>query len=276
MRNLLKLSLLTAVLTFSQMTWALDKVRITSGEWSPYMSLSLEHNGLIAQIAREAFEVQGVKVQISFFPWARTQELSKSGEWDATLAFTKTKLREPFYIFSDPIYTGHYVFFHRKEWTFQWNNYSDLSKYMMASTRGFGGMGQSFLDAEESGLIHVLRNTNDIQSFMMLQSRRVQLVPSDLEVGYVLLHDIFGKKAVNEFSHNPTQIRISDYCLAISKKSKKAQEILETFNAGLAKLRKSGRYAEILKSWYAKPIYKDAMPESPETMKKNPGPVIKS
>jgi polar amino acid transport system substrate-binding protein len=47
----------------------------------------------------------------------------------------------------------------------------------------------------------------------------------------------------------------------ISKKTKNGEALVKKFNAGLAQLRKSGRYDEILRYWYNKPIYKDAMPE---------------
>ena len=53
---------------------------------------------------------------------------------------------------------------------------------------------------------------------------------------------------------------MSDYRLAISKKVKNSRVLIDKFNEGLARLRKSGRYGEIIKSWYGRPIYKDAVP----------------
>ncbi|MDG0817822.1 substrate-binding periplasmic protein [Bdellovibrio svalbardensis] len=251
--------LFVSFLFFSQLAFAKIKVRITTGEWPPYISNSLDNKGLLAQITTEAFAQKDVAVQLGFFPWARTNELSKSGEWDGTIAYARLKEREKYYLFSDPIYVGRYVLFYLKTHPFNWTQYSDLKNIPMASTRGFGGMGDRFIQAEKDGLIKVERLTSDIQSFNMLRTGRVQAVPSDLEVGYVLLQKIYGKD-VQLFAHHPLAIQVSEYHLVISKKVKDPQNLIDTFNDGLKKLRHSGRYNEIIRSWYAKPIYQNAVP----------------
>lgn len=257
------------IFLFLQMGFAQNVVRVTAGEWSPYISNDLEYKGLLAQIAIEAFAKKGVTLKIGIFPWARATELSKSGEWDGTLAFAKLKEREKFYLYSDPIYTGRYVFFHLKNFALNWNTYQDLSKIKMASTRGFGGMGDEFLKAEKDHVIQVERFTSDAQSFQMLLSKRVQAVPSDLEVGYVLLRRLYGAESTKVFVHNTKAIQESPYHLVISKKAKNPEKIVETFNEGLKLLHSSGRYDEIVKSWYGKPLFKEAIP----IMKKEPASV---
>lgn len=236
-----------------------EVVRLSTGEWSPYISESLEHKGILAQIATEAFALKGMDVTLDFFPWGRATQLSKTGEWDGTLAFVRLVEREPFYLFSDIVYTGHYAFFHLKSQDFKWKDYSDLKNVLIASTIGFGGMGDEFIKAEKNGTIKVLRLGSDTQSFNMMMAKRAEAVPSDVEVGYVLARKLYGRNA-NLITHNSNYILKSDYRLAISKKSKNPQALLEKFNDGLAQLRKSGRYDEILRSWYEKPIYKDAVP----------------
>lgn len=248
------------ILIWMQFSFALSEVRVTSGEWSPYISSELPGNGLFVQLATEAFAQKGVKLKVGFFPWARTTELSKSGEWDGTIAFVKLKEREAYYLYGDPLYVGRYVFFHLKNHEISWNTYADLRKIKMASTRGFGGMGDEFIKAERDGVIQVERFTSDAQSFQMLLSNRVQAVPSDLEVGYVLLRKLYGDNATKLFSHSQKAILDSAYHLVVSKKAKNAQKILETYNEGLKMLKDSGRYEEIVRTWYAKPIYKDSIP----------------
>jgi ABC-type amino acid transport/signal transduction systems, periplasmic component/domain len=243
-----------------------EKVRITSGEWSPYVSKDLPQKGLFAQIAREAFALKGVDLEIEFFPWARTGNLSRTGERDGTLAYARLPEREKYYFYSDPIYIGRYAFFHLKSEKFDWKDYSDLRHITMAATRGFGGMGQAFLDAENKGEIKVLRLTSDTQSFGMMLSKRVQAVPSDVEVGYVMLKKEYGKN-VALFTYHPNLISKSEYHLVLSKKNPKSPELLKKFNEGLAQLRKSGRYDEILKSWYESPVYLNTVPD---TIPQNP------
>jgi polar amino acid transport system substrate-binding protein len=116
------------------------------------------------------------------------------------------------------------------------------------------------MQAEKNGTIKVLRLPSDIQSFSMLMAKRADAVPSDVEVGYVLLRQLYGDK-VSLFTHDSAHyIGKSDYRLAVSKKIKNGPALLEKFNDGLAQLRKSGRYDEILKTWYNRPVYKEAVP----------------
>ena len=258
--NVMRSASFLIILFFAQFSLAQNVVRITAGEWSPYISNDLDYKGLLVQIATEAFAQKGVTLKLGLFPWARATELSKSGEWDGTLAFAKLKEREKFYLFSEPIYIGRYVLFHLKTYPLSWNTYQDLSKVKMASTRGFGGMGDEFLKAEKEGVIQVERFTSDTQSFQMLLNKRVQAVPSDLEVGYILLRRLYGSDSTKLFTHAAKPIQESAYHLVISKKTKNAEKIIETFNEGLKQLHTSGRYQEILKSWYLKPLFKDALP----------------
>lgn len=243
-----------------QSSFAQTEIRVTAGEWSPYVSSDIENNGLLVQLAKEALAQKGVKLKLGIFPWARATELSKSGDWDGTLAFAKTKTREPFYYYTEPLYVGRYVFFHLKSTNLEWNTYADLGKVKMASTRGFGGMGDEFLKAEKDGVIQVERFTSDEQSFQMLLKKRVRAVPSDLEVGYVLLRKLYGNDATKLFNHCPKSIQDSAYHLVISKKAKNAEKIVETFNEGLRMLKASGRYDEIVKAWYSKPLFRDSIP----------------
>ncbi|WP_413291184.1 substrate-binding periplasmic protein [Bdellovibrio sp. HCB337] len=238
---------------------AKEVVRLSTGEWSPYISENLENKGILSQIATEAFAQKGIELTLDFFPWGRTTQLSKSGEWDGTLAFIRLSEREPFYLFTDPIYVGHYAFFHLKSYPFKWKDYGDLKNVLIASTIGFGGMGEEFIKAEKDGTIKVLRLQSDTQSFNMIMAKRAEVVPSDVEVGYVLAKKLYGKNA-DLMTHNSNYIVKSEYRVAISKKAKNAQALVDKFNEGLAQLRKSGRYDEILRSWYGKPIYKDAVP----------------
>lgn len=244
---------------FLQPTFAKEVVKLSTGEWSPYISESLDSKGILSQITAEAFAAKDIDVTFDFFPWGRATQLSKSGEMDGTLAFVKLAEREPFYLFTDPVYTGRYAFFHLQSFPLTWKTYPDLKNVTIASTIGFGGMGEDFMKAEKDGVIKVLRLSSDTQSFNMLMAKRAEAVPSDVEVGYVLARKLYGDKA-GQLTHDENYITVSEYRLAISKKRKDAQALVNKFNEGLAQLKKNGRYDEILRTWFERPLYKDAVP----------------
>lgn len=223
-------------------------VRITTGEWAPYTSQTLPDEGLLAEITRAAFADQGIDLKLAFFPWGRADQLSKSGDWDGTLAYAKTRERENYFFFSDPIYVGKYVLFHLKKHPLEWSTLTDLRDVPMATTIAFGGMGQPFLDAEKEGKLKVERLPSDVQSFNMLFNDRVRAVPSDLEVGNFLLQKIFPKD-FEHFTYSGHAVNESEYHLVISKKSSNAMKLIESFNKGLKNLKSSGRYKKILEKW---------------------------
>lgn len=239
---------------------AKEKIRLTTGEWVPYISEHLDNKGLFSQITIEAFATQGIDVELGFFPWQRVFQLSRSGEWDGTIAYAKTSERERYYIYSDPVYTGQYALFHLKNHPIKWQKYTDLHDIRIAATRGFGGMGQEFLEAEANKVINVDRLASDDQSFNMLLLGRVQAVASDVEVGYVLLHKLFGPEKASLFTHSPRLIQQAKYHLVLAKNLKKSEELMKKFNTGLNILKQSGRYNQIVNEFYQRKLYKEAIP----------------
>ena len=91
-----------------------DTIRLTNGEWPPYLSEHLEHYGVVSRIVTEAFALEGVKVEYGFFPWKQAYELAESGEWDGSLIWLRTPEREQYFYFSEPILQCNYVFWHLK------------------------------------------------------------------------------------------------------------------------------------------------------------------
>lgn len=247
-------------LTLSFDISAREKIRLTTGEWAPYTSESLDNKGLFAQITIEAFATQDVEVQLGFFPWQRVYQLSRTGEWDGTIAYAKTAERDQYYIYSEPVYTGNYVLFHLKGHPLKWQKYTDLAEIKIAATRGFGGMGQEFLEAEAKKVINVDRLASDDQSFNMLMLNRVQAVASDLEVGYVLINKLFGPDKSAQITYSSRIIQQSKYHLVLAKNLKKNEELMKKFNTGLALLKQSGRYNQILGEFYQRKFYKASMP----------------
>lgn len=249
-------------LSLSLSVSAREKIRLTTGEWSPYISENLENKGLFSQITVEAFATQGVDVELGFYPWQRVFQLSKNGEWDGTIAYAKTLEREKYYNYSDPVYTGKYVLFHLKNHPLKWEKYDDLKSITIAATRGFGGMGQEFIEAEERQIIKVNRLASDDLSFNMLLLNRVQAVASDAEVGYVLINKLFGTDKARLFTHSDHLIQNAKYHLVLSKNLKNGALLMKKFNLGLSSLKKSGRYAQIVKDFYQNRAYQDVIPSA--------------
>jgi polar amino acid transport system substrate-binding protein len=133
---------------------AYDTIRITNGEWPPYLSEHLKHYGLASRIITEAFALEGVKVSYGFFPWKRSFILAQNGEWDGTAVWFKSPGREQDFYISDPVIEASYVFFHLKSRRFDWNDVDSLKPYTIGATLEYN-YGEAFEQAEKNGLINV-------------------------------------------------------------------------------------------------------------------------
>ena len=66
--NTIKWMVLCFLLSCSSSVFAGEEIRITLGEWSPFISKELPHYGIVPHIISEIFNEAGVNVQYGFFP----------------------------------------------------------------------------------------------------------------------------------------------------------------------------------------------------------------
>ncbi|MBF0233705.1 MAG: hypothetical protein HQK65_11810 [Desulfamplus sp.] len=86
MKKLLKsILILSLALSFSSRSFAKEIIRLTNGEWPPYLHKELKYYGVASRIVTEAFALEGITVEYDFFPWGRAYEYAKSGEWNGSL-----------------------------------------------------------------------------------------------------------------------------------------------------------------------------------------------
>ena len=227
--------------------YAEETLRLASGEWPPYISEHLEHQGTVSRIVTEAFALGGVDVQYGYFPWSRSLEFAKNGVWDGTLVWFDTpERRESFYI-SDPVLDIQYVFFHLKDYPFDWNGIDDLSGIKIGGALEYH-YGEAFQAAEKSGKIHVERVASEVQNFQKLLRGRIHIFPNDLEAGYATLNQHFTPEQVKLFTHHAKPVKADPHHLLLSRKQEHNKKMLNIFNAGLKQLKSSGKFDLYLKT----------------------------
>ena len=99
---------------------AAEQVRLTNGEWPPYLGETLPHHGVASRIVAEAFALQGVEVQWEFHPWARSLKMAEQGLRDGSAVWFHNPERERHFHISEPVVESRYYFFHRKTHAFDW------------------------------------------------------------------------------------------------------------------------------------------------------------
>jgi len=206
MNKIVKLILMIVmVLYFSVNCSAQETIRITTGEWAPFISKDLKHGGVVLHIVKDAFKAVGIKVEYGFFPWARAKHLAQIGKWDGTAVWGISSERENFFYYSDLVMTSPYVLFHLKSYPLSWNTWDDLAGIPM------GGLietnyGPDFTRLNKAGKMDVEWVPNDGLNFTKLLAKRIKFVPLELDVGYHIINSNFSvenaidlKNTVNQF-----------------------------------------------------------------------------
>ena len=228
------------------MIFSQDVIRITNGEWPPYLSEDLKYYGLASRIVEEAFKLEGIRVEWSFFPWKRSFDLAKFGEWHASAIWFHSPEREEDFYLGGPVLMFSHVFFYLKEKQFSWNSVADLARYSIDATIEYD-YGQEFMEAEKSGKIKVDWVVSDEMNFTKLFADRIDIFPCDVEVGFSMLHKNFSPEEVALIDFHPKAVRHEPGYLLFSKRLEENKFFLEVFNRGLEKLKASGRYYEFVR-----------------------------
>ncbi|MCP4114551.1 MAG: amino acid ABC transporter substrate-binding protein [Desulfobacteraceae bacterium] len=221
-------------------------IRVATGEWKPYISKGLKHYGVCTHIVTEAFALEGVKVEIGFFPWPRAEHYAQTGEWDAMATLVSTPERKKVFNLSSVAYSSKRVFFYLKSYSFDWDTIDDLKDIDIGATIGYK-YGSMFENAEKEGKISVQRVPKDVQNFQKMLIGRIKIFPYTIEAGYFMLREQFSSDQAVKITHHPKILQKADYHVMFPKSSKRSQRLVELFNKGLKQLKKSGRYDQMFK-----------------------------
>lgn len=230
-----------------------EGIRLTNGEFQPYTSEDIKNYGIVSQIVKEAFSLEGIEVEYFFYPWNRALILASENVYDGSIGWSKTKEREEKFLYSEnPVFKGKAVFFYMDTLNFEWETFEDLKRYKIGMTRGYS-LGEFFSEAERlakvdrDAFFDIEYANEDIQNLKKLVSGRVDIFPLDLYVGKYFIAKYFPKCA--------DKIKFSEKALyegnqyLILYKSEKNKKIMKKFDRGLKDLIESGRYDEIEKSY---------------------------
>ncbi len=232
-------------LSISLNLYAQEAIRLTNGEWPPYLSKDLKHYGVASRIVTEAFALEGIKVEYGFFPWERALELAKQGDWDGSLVWFHTPEREKHFYYSDPVIYSTHVFFHLKSYKFDWNTIEGLQGVTIGGSLG-SYHENLFRKAEKSGKIRVEWVSRDEISFRKLLKGRIDIFSDDIDVGYLMLRKNFTPEEVQLVTYHPKPVLEGSGHLLLSKKVEKNRHLIVVFNKGLKRLRKSGKLDQYL------------------------------
>ncbi len=222
-----------------------DTIRLTNGEWQPFMSEHAAHYGFATHILTEAFALVGVEVEYGFFPWKRSMKLAREGKWDGTALWWDNEERRKYFFYTDPVVPTITVFFYLKSTEFDWNTYGDLREISIGGTLEYS-YSDEFDAAEAAGTIQTNRAANDKTGLKKLLKGRNTVFPGGLMTTYSLIRNTFSEEEAALFTHHPKPIAERPIYLLLSNKVPGNEQMRDRLNEGLRILKESGRYDQIL------------------------------
>ncbi len=232
--RIISLLCITAIASLSSVVSA-NTITLANGEWAPYMSKSLKQGGFMTQIVKEAFEAEGYQVEFTYLPWKRGFEEAKAGKFDGSLIWGRNSEREQFFHFTDPVITLSTALFQQKSNPISWSDPSDLGKLKVGGVTGYA---YGIEEYEKSGQVKIQRIASADNNYKKLSAGRLDVVLEDKDVGMELITQL---NLADSIEPNAKTLSDRDYFVIISKQSPRAQELIDAFNRGLAKLKAEGK-----------------------------------
>lgn len=242
----LSISLLSVVLPFA--VFANEKIRLTNGEWPPYLSENLAHYGYASHIISEAFLSVNVDVEYGFFPWKRSLEYAKFGQlftdnWNGSVVWVHTNERTTDFIYTDVVITDELILFSLKSNPLNWKSINDLQGKKIGGTlhTSYPLLEQ----ANKEGIIYLNRASNYEALFKRLLMKRIDAIPYTRDVARYFIKNNLSVEQREQIIFSPTVIETRQYHIILSKNISENNRFKDLFNQGLKNIKANGTYDKI-------------------------------
>lgn len=228
------------LLLMSSMAQARD-ITISTGGWPPFLTQEQRHNGFIAHLISDIFADAGIKVNFIYRPWARIYQETAAGEYAATAVWMDAADRHVDFYYSNAVLDETFVFFYLRENNFDWLEFVDLKGMKLGGDLGYS-YGPGLDSALEAGDFMMERMHDAVLNFKKLLHGRIALYPQEKSVGYFTLHQYLSADEAARVTHHPKPLLVNQSYILFPRSSSASRELRDTFNRGLAKFKKKGRY----------------------------------
>jgi len=241
-----KIAVCAILLGVSISAWG-KTIKLATGEWAPCIDSNVKNQGWCSQIVKEAFALENIKIELEFLPWARVFGQVKTGSHDASYVWSFKKERAKDMLYSEkPIsFAPAYVLYHRKILNLKWKTFSDLKKLNIGLTRSYNYKEfEKLTKIDKSFRVEYV--TSDIKNMKKLIHGRIDVFPMPILHGEQLLKDHFTEANRALITYNKTPFSAEKATFMIFPKSRKSSaKLKDTFDRGMVKLIKNGRYKKI-------------------------------
>lgn len=222
------------------------ELRIVSADFDPYTyETPIGGAGVMHEVVQELARRVGQSTYIEFLPWTRAQNLAQSKSNIGIMPLARVPERESSYNWIAPILEDPYVFFAKKNTTFDISSIKAAKKLRIGTFRG--SLAEVLL--RKMGINHFKSVDSDVQNVKMLKLDRI-----DIWVAPLSFKDRYkerGGLSGDELRVGASVILLKEY-FAVSKTldSKTVQKWRKAFET----MKQDGSYARIMIKHDFKPL----------------------
>lgn len=239
----LLVSLLLALPVFTQAD-SLDLV--TGNDYAPFTGRALPGGGMLAQVVQAALAERDIASTLDWRPWNRGYLMTLQGEYDATFPYVRTAEREREYLYSEPLFVAEQYLFSRAGEVFEPDDLAVLAGTRICYPLGWQPPAAIQRLVEEGHLTrHSPTGLDECAKLLLLN--RDDFFVSDLRLGQAALRATGAP--LSRFRRSLKIFSSSALHLIVPRRHPRAEELILSFNAGLASLRANGRYQQIIDAY---------------------------
>lgn len=219
------------------------KITLAAMPFEPSVGELMPDGGYCVHIASEAFKRAGYPVEVNYVPWARALEGAKAGVYDGVLGIYYNEERSAFLAYTDPLYQDRNVFFKRTADHIDGASLKDLTPYTIGIVQG------ASFSAEFDSATYLKKeaaSSNELNIKKLVKGRIDLFAVEDKNYVLYLVNTQYPEwKGVIEPIDIP--LGYSNLHVAISRKVKGYQAVVDAFNKGLREIVADGTMDRILK-----------------------------
>lgn len=215
---------------------AAETLSLVSGDdYPPFAGTDLTGGGVLTELVQQAFSASGIATSVDFKPWTRGYEESLGLDYDATYPYLGTPQRAVDFLFSDPLYQLNLRLYVRRDSAWHTGSPAELGDATFCLPSGYEVSGWV---RRENDRLNFARPRSMQQCHAMLQLGRVDvLISNPDEMAWQAV-------APRQIPHNVRQLPepVDDVTLhlIIPRAHPQARQLIDSFNAGLQQLSRSG------------------------------------
>ena len=223
---------------------------VTGEDYAPFTGSALPGGGMLTQIVQAVFAQQGIGTTIAWQPWKRGYLEATQGKYAATFPYIRTPEREQDFLYSEPLYTLNQRLYSRVGEVFEPDNLPALAGKRFCYPLGWQppAVIQQMIERGEFSR-HTPKTLDACAQLLLLQ--RDDFFLANAELGDLLLRRMGAQQVALRTSTSSFPSNTLHFL--VPRNYPEASKLVHSFNQGLAALRASGEYQQLIERYLQPP-----------------------